>query len=626
MEYKINTLLPIQFEKIENPPYLNDSRFQAVRCYVAHEKENYNGSYFDLSVLEAMGKKMAGVPIVGYISVNNVNEKDFNGHEQRLIVDDNGVSIEYLGRAYGCVISNDDVTIVDRMHEDGKMRKYLCVTGVLWKMFTDCIDIFDRDTSKGHSMELQEDSIKGNFEKDGYYHFTDATVRALCILGEGILPAMSNSVIEKFSQENIDKDIQELLKEVNESIKQFSKLQPKIDSYWIEKEKAEELVSRADNIFKKLGFECLEWVVDGKEYQITGIINKTINEEASKCWGFPIYNRDTISIHTNDIDQLDTSSISISSVELLLSKKDNIQNFSLIPKKLEQSDSNIDSNRNGGNNLVEEKLKLITKYGLTVEQLNFNIEEITLEQLEEKLKEFTTAKPKVAFSATYRQKREALQNALDPKIEKDADGNVTYEEYLWVEDFDDSVVFVEKSIWTPDNYERKYGRFAYTFNEETLTATITGEFEEMVLVWLTIEENQKLQEERNAAENYEKLKGEFDTYKQNYSTPNDEVIRLQKFESDILAAERKEAEEALFEEFKDLEGIQEYEEIKEKISEYELDAFEKECFAIRGKMNSKFSVKNFQKKQGKVKIEFSKKNEEKVGEFDELFNKYLKKD
>ncbi len=44
LEYKINTTLPIQFEKIENPPYLNDSRFQAVAVYVAHEKENYNGS------------------------------------------------------------------------------------------------------------------------------------------------------------------------------------------------------------------------------------------------------------------------------------------------------------------------------------------------------------------------------------------------------------------------------------------------------------------------------------------------------------------------------------------------------------------------------------------------------
>lgn len=306
---------------------------------------------------------------------------------------------------------------------------------------------------------------------------------------------------------------------------------------------------------------------------------------------------------------------------------DELKQFSQLNQSPSPRVDNIDFTEKEDKKL-NEKLELIAKYNLTVEQLNFNIEEISLEQLEEKLKEFST-EPKIEFSATYRQKREALQNALDPKIEKDSDGKIIYEEYLWVEDFDDSVVFVEKSIWTPDNYERKYGRYAYTFNETDLTATITGEFEEMVLVWLTLEENQKLQEERNtAAENYEKLKGEFETYKQNYSTPNTEVTRLQNFEQAILTAERKEAEDALFEEFKDLEGIQEYSDLKEKASEYELDILEDKFYAIRGKKNStnKFSVKQLPKKQDKVKIEFSKKNEEKVGEFDELFNKYLKKD
>jgi hypothetical protein len=679
VEYKINTLLPIQFEKIENPPYLNDSRFQAVRCYVAHEKENDNGSYFDLSVLKSMGKKMAGVPIVGYISVNNVNEKDFNGHEERLLIDNDGVSIEYLGRAYGCIISNNDVSIVDRMHKDGKMRKYLCVTGVLWKMFTDSIDIFDRDTTKGHSMELQEDSIVGKFEKDGYYHFSEATVRALCILGEGISPAMSNSVIEKFSQENIDYSIQELLKEVNESIKQFSRPQFKIDSYWIENEKAQELVVKADSIFKNLGFECLEWIVDGKEFEISGVINKKLNEEASKMWGIEIYDRDYITIHTNDLDKLEQSSISLTSVDLLLSKKGDKQKFSLIPKKLEQSNFNINSGDKGG--MQVDKLEIVAKYNLTVEQLDFNIDEYSIEELEEKLKEFSLSvifesdmdsmmdemmdemkdamteemkammdkmkekikkkikkmKPKEGmmsqnkniidskFSATYRQKREALQNALDPKIEKDADGNVTYEEYLWVEDFDDTYVFVEKSIWTPDNYERKYGRYSYAFNEETITATISGEFEEMVLVWLTLEENQKLQEERNnATVEYEKLKGEFEDYKNKYSTSNEEVIRLQEFEKTKLSEERQTAETELFSKFdEELNTDEQYKTLKTKASEFSLEELEIKCFAMLGKKKANFSLNKKDNSTIKIKVEH-KEEVEQDSPYGDLHSKYLK--
>jgi hypothetical protein len=678
VEYKINTLLPIQFEKVENPPYLNDSRWQTYKAWICHDLENYNGSYFDVEVLKKMGSRLAGIPVVGYISINNINEKDFNGHEERLLIEDGDISIEYLGRAYGCVLENNDWKIEQKQHEDGTMRNYLTCKCIIWNMFSDAIEIFDRDDKKSQSMELQEGSIQGKFEKDGYFHFTDATIRALCVLGEGILPAMSNSVIEKFSQVDFSSEIKELLKEVNESIKQFSKSQCKIDSYWIEKEKANELVDKADNIFKKLGFECIEWIVDGKEYQITGIINKKLNEEASKNWGFDIYDKDSITIHTNDLDKLDVSSISVSSVELLLSKKDNIQKFSLIPKKLEQSNFNINSVDKGG--MQVDKLELVAKYNLTVEQLDFNIEEVTIEELEEKLKEFSLSvifeadmdsmmdemmdemkdtmteemksmmdkmkekikkklkkmKPKEGmmsqnkniidskFSATYRQKREALQNALDPKIEKDVDGNVIYEEYLWVEDFDDKYVFVEKSIWTPDNYERKYGRFTYTFDEETITATISGEFEEMVLVWLTLEENQQLQEQRANATEYEKIKGEFEDYKNKYSTPNEEVTRLQEFETKTLTEQRQTDETELFSKFdEELNTDEQYKTLKSKASEFSLEELETKCFALLGKKKANFSLSRKDKSTIKIKVEHKDEIEQDTP-YGDLHSKYLK--
>ena len=633
MEYKISTLLPVQFEKIDNPPYLNDSRFQAVRCYVAHEKDNYNGSWFDTSVLENMGKHMAGVPIVGYISVDNTNTTDFNGHEEKLTIHNGEISVEYLGRAYGCIISNDDVEIIQRMHESGEMRNYLSVTGVLWKMFTESIEIFDRDTSKPQSMELQEDSIKGNFEKDGYYHFTDCKVRALCILGTDVSPAMSNSVIEKFSTVNYENSIQEMLTEINESIKQFSKTKSNIDYYYIEEEQAKSLVLKADEIFNKLGFECIEWVVDGKENDITGVINKTLNNEATSNWGFDIYNKDTITIHTNDLDKLDVSTLSISSVDLLLnSKKSTVQNFS-IGLRLDNTNFNI-NNQEGGKDLVDKKQELLKKYNLTIEQLNFSIEEIELEELENKLKDFTaeTNKPEITFSATYRQKREALSNALDPKIEKDADGNITYEEYLWCEDFDDIYVYVEKSIWTASNYERKYGRFTYTFDEATLTATITSEFEEMVLVWLTMEENQKLQDERaNAEVNFEKLKGEFEEYKNKYSTPNEDVDILKEFQNTTLSTQRTQAEETLFSQTDaQLTDNEEYQTLKQNASQFSLEQLEKEVafIIVESGTNVKFTSHKGSKKQNQtVKLPFGSnhndENDNKV--YGDLFEKYLPK-
>ena len=496
MEYKINTLLPIKFEKIENPPYLNDSRFQAVRCYVAHEFENYNGSYFDLSVLEAMGKNMAGVPIVGYISANNVNEKDFNGHEERLIIDGkDGVKIEYLGRAYGCVVSNSDVTIVDRLHEDGKMRKYLCVTGVLWKMFADTIEIFDRDESKSHSMELQEDSIVGKFEKDGYYHFSEAKVRALCILGEGISPAMSNSVIEKFSQSNIDSSIQELLREVDESIKQFS-----------------------------------------------------------------------LQNHSSDLEVDNTN------------------------------------NQEGGSLAVDEKLELLAKYNLTIEQLNFNIEEFELEELESKLKDFSedvvedleSTEAPIEFSKTYRQKRDALNVALQPIIVKDENGKYISETYFYLSDFSDEYMFVEKDYWDAHTYENTKGRFGYVFNETDGTAVITSEFEKMITeVWLTEEEYKNLEEQRNAIlQSYEQIKIEFEEYKNNFSTPNTEVEILQNFQNETLKTQRQEQETEIFSRYDEVLDMEDesYKSIKENKSEFSIEQLEEKLAVIFARKQIKFST------------------------------------
>lgn len=285
-------------------------------------------------------------------------------------------------------------------------------------------------------------------------------------------------------------------------------------------------------------------------------------------------------------------------------------------------------------NELDEKLELIAKYNLTVEQLDFSIEEISLEELEKKLQDFSNepdSDPKsiITFSATYRQKREALANALDPKIEKDADGNITYEEYMWVEDFDDQYVYVEKSIWTDSNHDCVYGRFTYTFDEESLTASISGEFEKMVLVWLTLEENQVLQNERNnAIAEYQKLKDEFEEYKNNYSTENSEVERLQQFEQTTLTEQRKQAEESLFSQFDEkLAGIEEYEKLKEIASEFELDDLQKECYVILGIQSANFSAKPKDKnKNDKVKLDFSKKIEESYDERTQLFEKYLKKE
>lgn len=126
--------------------------------------------------------------------------------------------------------------------------------------------------------------------------------------------------------------------------------------------------------------------------------------------------------------------------------------------------------------------------------------------------------------ATYNQKREALKNALTSKVIRDDDGDIIEEIYYWLADFDDEYVYVEKSHWKDGDCDKSYGRFTYSFNEESIEATITSEFEKMILVWLTEEENKKIQDDRNA---FEAISSELETLKIEHSTMQGNFAKLE---------------------------------------------------------------------------------------------------
>lgn len=230
---------------------------------------------------------------------------------------------------------------------------------------------------------------------------------------------------------------------------------------------------------------------------------------------------------------------------------------------------------------------------------------------------------KVSFSASYKQRRDALNNALDPIIVRDEEGNYISETYYYVEDFTDEYVMVEKSYWSVDSYECTYGRFTYSFDETTLTATITSEFEKMVKVWLTEAENQKLQEDRMALEtmskDFEALKLEVENYKNSINsleTEKEELnTKVSDFEVKINEKDSKISELQEYQNKKELEIKQfeideiisdfesvlgdneEFKAIKEKAMEYEIEVLQKELFALEGKIKHTKTVKPIKKTQ-----------------------------
>ena len=171
----------------------------------------------------------------------------------------------------------------------------------------------------------------------------------------------------------------------------------------------------------------------------------------------------------------------------------------------------------------------------------------------------TGGEPAQAFSATMNQKREALRNALEPVYTYNPDGSVQSEVDYWVEDFDDTHVFVERDYWTASDYQCTYGRFPYSFDDAAKTASITGEFEEMVKMWLTKAEATKVETDRT------------------------ELETLRKFKKDADDAAFNAQVESVCAEFDDLASLEEFTSIKAKAAEFaSLDDLKMQLFALRG--------------------------------------------
>lgn len=209
-----NFNIPIQFEQMKN---VLDDRFIKVKVWIAHTGENRNNSIFSKEVLESMIPSLSNIPILGYIAVNEENEKDFLGHEERLVVEDNKFKLKYFGHAYGLIPSDNNAHFEYRYGEDGVEREYLVCDGLIWNKFQDVGMIFDRDNGyKNQSMELQSSSVKGYLNDEGVFVFTQAKFEGACLLGEDVTPAMVSSTIEKFSvTDRIQNELSEMLTEFN---------------------------------------------------------------------------------------------------------------------------------------------------------------------------------------------------------------------------------------------------------------------------------------------------------------------------------------------------------------------------------------------------------------------------
>ncbi len=174
------------------------------------------------------------------------------------------------------------------------------------------------------------------------------------------------------------------------------------------------------------------------------------------------------------------------------------------------------------------------------------------------------------FSSTYREKREAIDNALPYVHETDENGNVIRDVWYWLCDFDDVYAFVERCEYTKDSGSTETkGRFAYVFNEEDGSVTIEGEMEEMFVRWLTRDELDQLEVQRAQYE------------------------ELVEYKAERVKAEHDAAIDAVIGEFTDLEGNEAFAAIvADKYSFENIEALKDACYIVRGKISAPASQRS----------------------------------
>lgn len=212
----MNQRYPVSFIK-KGEYESSDFRFIDVSIDVMHTGANLNKTSFTKDAINKAVPTICNTPILGYV-VDELDDedKDFKGHEHELRITNKDVKYVYAGQAYGVIPESCNPRWIVKDDGTGIEREYLRVDGLIWTKFSDPVDIFTRDGTKNHSVELT-DMACGPADKNGNVPVGSFKFDGCCILSTtdpSIKPAMTGScVTANFSVEDITAQIRDRLYE-----------------------------------------------------------------------------------------------------------------------------------------------------------------------------------------------------------------------------------------------------------------------------------------------------------------------------------------------------------------------------------------------------------------------------
>lgn len=262
----------------------------------------------------------------------------------------------------------------------------------------------------------------------------------------------------------------------------------------------------------------------------------------------------------------------------------------------------------GGEEHLEQKMELLTKFGLSVDQLDFDIEAMSVEDLEAELNtRFNNNHPDEPvgddpskdtndqFALSGEQFRDELLGALCAEKVKTEWGEMCrymYCDYdsdameVFCYDLEDWKLYGFHYSMNGDNVvidfeSKKRKKFSIVdFDEGDTEQSYKAMFDVVVEASVSAKASE-LNAEFEAAKT--ELEEKYNAASDTINNMNTELEELRQYKQEQLDNKRTADEDAVFAMFTDLNGIEAFEDLKSNCSELSIEELEDKCFAIRGR-------------------------------------------
>lgn len=289
----------------------------------------------------------------------------------------------------------------------------------------------------------------------------------------------------------------------------------------------------------------------------------------------------------------------------------------------------------GGKMVLKDKLDLIAKYGLEADSLDFSIDDVSIEELEEKLKALksgelknnsdNTSAPqgydtgsnasKFALEGNF---REELCRVIGNEMIQREWGEVTR---YWFVDYDRNAS--EVYCWDSNDW-LLYG-FIYTIDGDAIMVDFDSKKRKKYEI-VDFDEGEQVSPFAHAYAMLENkiqrntdLEAKYQKATETIASMEAELDELHQFKTDTETAIVKAKKDEVFAQFEDLAGVEAFEAMKENAEKYDISTLEEKCYAIRGRNSvAKFAYEPATKGP-KIKVA---KSEETAEPYGGIFRQY----